>query len=355
MRIFKISIYVSLLLSLLGCSQETEEQTLMRTYFSRLANVLNEDSQWKQPSSLPALPPQRLRLQIMSNLNEGLLDVLDLSKCDLLSLIASRNSSLGKLARPSQRLTYEIQFYTKVRNCLPVIENDPTIESELKERINNIYAIKKKNLPFIFWNALYTGQEIEASLAINQPPLSLLQVDYNRVLKALDALSIITTMSLLSDGAPSPSQLSNIEQQYEIVYHKPLGTPLLKSLLLLEAVLNNTADLINTRLARRPMCFANMQNPQANILKNVFTGYYAGQIQPYMAYVNRIGEQWFNIHTKTLAVLPIPAELENYAEQVFMKNTNMSIWNRYINARDKHTKAWQRILQQCNLMPTRPE
>lgn len=345
---------MAILLSLGGCSKETPEQALMQTYASRVANVLKEDYQWQQPEPIPSLPPQRLRLQTIPDLNEGLIDVLDLAKCDLLPLIASRNSSLGKLARPSQRLVYEIQFFDQISSCLPLIEKDPSVEAELKERIYNIYNIKKSNLPVIFWNALYTGQEIEASMAVNQSPLPLLQTDHSTALNALNSLSFITTSTLQNNIASGTSSLPQIEQYYEDIYHAPLGAPLLKSLLLLEATMNNVSQLINTRLARRPMCFSSMQNPQANILKNVFVEYYARQIQPYMAYVHRIGEQWFRIHSKTLALLPIPNEIAPYAEQAFITNSKTSIWGRYINARDRHTQAWQKILKQCNLMPSQP-
>lgn len=354
MSAFKTSVCIAIPLFLSGCSKEAPEQALMQTYVSRVANVLDEEYQWQQPDSPPPLPSQRLRLQTVADQNEGLIDVLDLAKCNLLPLIASRNSSLGKLASPSQRLIYEVEFLHQISDCLPLIKGDPTIDTEVKERIESIYQVKKANLPFIFWNALYTGQEIEASMAMNQAPIPLLQTDYSTTLNALNSLSFIATSTLQSQASFTPPSLTNIEQDYEAIYHQPLGTPLLKSLLLLEATMSNVTNLINTRLTRRPMCFTSMQNPKANILKNIFVEYYARQIQPYMAYVHRLGDEWFSIHTKTLKLLPVPTEVTTYTEQVFIQNSKTSIWERYIVARDKHTSAWQKILKQCNLMPGEP-
>lgn len=354
MRTFNVCAVIAITLFCSSCSKETPEQALMQTYINRVANVLDETYQWQQPEPIPSLPHQRLRLQTIPDLNEGLIDVLDLARCNLLPLVASRNSSLGKLAQPSQRLVYEIRFFQQISSCLPIITKDPSVEAEVKERIDNIYRIKKDNLPYIFWNALYTGQEIEASLAMNQAALPLLQTDYSATLNALDSLSFITLSTLQDNIAANPSTLSEIELYYEAIYRQPLGAPLLKSLVLLEATMNTVSELINTRLARRPMCFPSMQNPKANILKNVFIEYYARQIQPYMAYVHRIGEQWFSTHTKTLALLPIPIEVTPYAKQVFMQNSKTSIWERYVNARNQHTQAWQKILKQCNLMPSQP-
>lgn len=325
----------------------------MQTYTKRVANVLNEEIKTPTAASqLPALPPQKLRHQTTTDIREGMLDVLDFSYCGLLPLIASRNSSLGIVAQPSQRLIYEIEFYRKLTKCLPLLEKDPILDHELKARIKAVYTIKTQNLPKVIWNALYTGQEIEASLALNLPPLPLQKSSHSEALRALNKLYSVTNI-LNKDSSADKLSLDRIEESFAAIYHAPLGTPLLKSLLLLEATLNDVAEIINTRLLRRPLCFPGMQNPQADILKNIFTEYYARQIQPYMSKTHRIGEQWFTLHEITLKKLPIPNNIESYVAQVFLKDSSSSIWNRYIAARDKHTHAWQTILKQCQLMPSR--
>jgi hypothetical protein len=359
MRAVNIGLCLAALIFISACSQAPEEQTLMHTYVIRVANVLDEPSQWDTDQlAVPTLPSQRQRFQHTTDISEGLLDVLDLGRCDLLSLIASRNSSLGKLAVPSQRMIYEIQFYVKIRQCLTLAADDPTIEPDLKDRIEKIVRIKQNNMPFILWNALYTGREIDASLALNQAPLPFIQADHTTTLQALKKLSFIVS-SVFSPTITTDKSLLvnliNIEQDYESIYRDPLGTPLLKSLVLLEVTFNNVSDSIDNRLARRAMCFDNMRNPQADILKKVFLVYYARQIQPYMAQIQRIGPQWFSTHEKILSFLPVPEEIKKYAAQVFTTDTDISIWKRYINARNRHTKAWQRILTQCNLMPSRPD
>lgn len=354
MRIYSACFYSLILLLLSACSNETPEQQLMDTYIKRVANALNEES--KRPtiasSSLPLLPPQKMRYQATTDIREGMLDVLDLRYCDLLPLIASRNSSLGIVAQPSQRLIYEIKFYRKLTSCLPLLEKDSKLDSELKTRIKDIYTIKTQNLPSVIWNALYTGQEIEASLALNLPPLPLQESNHSETIRAFNTLFSITNI-LSNDSTADKLSIENLEESYAVIYHNPLGTPLLKSLLLLETTLNEVTEIINSRLSRRPLCFPGMQNPQADILKNIFTEYYARQVQPYMSKTHRIGEQWFNLHEVTIKQLPIPEKIKPYVAQVFLRDSDNSIWNRYTAARDKHTHAWQTILKQCRLMPTR--
>lgn len=353
MRIYSACLYSIVLLLLSACSNETPEKQLMHTYVSRVASALNEDTKKaSQAGQIPALPPQKLRHQATIDIREGMLDVLDLRYCDLLPLIASRNSSLGIVAKPSQRLIYEIEFYRKLTSCLPLLEKDPRVDSELKTRIKALYTIKTQNLPIVIWNALYTGQEIEATLALNLPPIPLKETNHSEVLGALNKIFSIANILSMEPSADKFS-LTNLEKSYAVVYHNPIGTPLLKSLLLLELALNEVTDTINARLARRPLCFPGMRNPQANILKNIFTEYYAGQIQPYMSNAHRVGEQWFSLHEKALKLLPVPDQIKPYAAQVFMRDSDNSIWQRYTRARDRHTQAWQKILKQCQLMPTR--
>ena len=352
MHVFSTYLYCAILLLVMGCSNETPEQQLTNDYIQRIENVLGEKIE--EPiltSSLPALPPQRLRYREITTIKEGMFDVLDLGRCNLLSLIAARNSSLGAVAPPSQRLSYEIQFHTLLKRCLPSIEKDDSLSQKSKLRIFAIYEIKEQNLPAVFWNALYTGQEIEASLALNLSPLSLNKKNHSNYFRAMRKLFSVTEMTLGKQTPPDSHSLKTLEESYAALYHDPLGTPLLKSLLLLESTLNRAADLINARLMRRPLCFQGMTNPKADILKNVFTEYYARQLQPYLANVHFIGEQWFGIHEQTLKFLPIPSQVAPYVSQVFLRDSNESIWNRYINARNKHTDAWQEILSQCNLMP----
>jgi hypothetical protein len=351
-RLLKISCAI-LLLFLLGCTQKDDAQERMKTYVERVAYVLDEDFTWELKSP-PALPPQRDRLLTPETITEGLLDVLDFRHCDLLPLIAKRNSSLGKLATPSAAMIYEIQFIQQLHQCLPLIESQSDITSDQKQHFKSIYANKIKSLPIFLWNAIYTGQEIETSQALNQPPLPLSIGDHDTTLRNIESLAAFITSAATTPEAFNSPLLSNIEPTYESIFKDPLGTPLLKSLLLLEATLNETAAVIENRLKRRPMCFNEMSNPKADILKTVFMQHYAAQVQPYMAAVHKIGDRWLSAHEKMLSNLPAPVAMNLYIAQALSQSSDMSIWKRYLTARDRHTAAWKSILEQCNLLPKAP-
>ncbi len=340
-------------LILSGCNTQSDLDRLFNNYTQAVANILDEEWENAVPEPPPPLPPQRLRTLATTEIREGLIDVLDLSVCNLLPLIAEKNSSLGKVAPPSQALSYELRFYRTINDCLPVVLNDSDIDIAIKEKILAIHQIKANNLPAVLWNAFYTGQEIEQSLALNQAPIPLEQSEqsYQHALSALAVFNDLTLIATLNPEALRPIDTHILEKHYESLYIAPLGVPLLKSLLLLEANLNNVAQIIESRLERRPLCFKGMRTPKADILKNVFTQQYALKLQPYLSKVDRLASRWYHLHQSTTDHLPVPSEVADYVTQVFQRNAETSIWNRYIRARDRHTQAWQHILNQCNLMP----
>lgn len=346
---------ICIFILLTGCDHHPEEQAVMQTYQERVANVLDQPIASPTPqTNFPALPALRERLQPTTDLREGLLDILELSECNLISLIAKRNSSLGKVSSPSQILIYEITFYQRLIKCIPILEKNPDTKPETIARLHHIAHVKLQEQPKYLWNALYTGQEIDESLALNQATLPLGVNNEHPIQNALTSWEYFAQLSQMlkqQDYSRANQMLTDIEKHMEDLYKNPAGTPLLRSLMLLTHYLNTTADVIEARLQRRPLCFNEMSNPKADILKTVFTRFYATTIQPYMATVHRLSEQWFSAHTKIREFVSPPASTRLYDAKVFTRATDISLWNQYINARNRHTQAWQHILSQCNLMP----
>ena len=115
--------------------------------------------------------------------------------------------------------------------------------------------------------------------------------------------------------------------------------------------LDRTAQAIETRLKRKPFCFPDHKPPRATTLYNVFQKFYAGKVQPYMAVIQRQGNPWFTLHDELITQLPTSKDMQNYQQQVLGLDIQTSLWGQWVQARERHTKAWQAILGQCNMMP----
>ncbi|KEA62796.1 hypothetical protein ADIMK_3268 [Marinobacterium lacunae] len=328
---------------------------MLERYTERVGNAIEQTIQTDYQQALaqrPALPPRRLRLLEIEPINEGLIDVLDFRHCDLLHVIAERNTSLGKLAGYSQRLIYELKILPALRAChARIIDQKLDVPDRLKLRLTQIITQKEQSFGALLWNTFYTSDEMEQQFALNQPPLPLQGVlELSSIKPALDHFVLLADLVNKSSWN-TPEFGTALEEDFESLYRSNFGAQWLTSITLLTHTLERTADAIEQRLSRRPICFNNKPNNQANIIRNVFQRFYAGELQPYLSLVDRQGREWLSYHHRIMSQLPVPEAASNYFHVQLDLTAPEGIWQRYIDARDRHTRAWQRLLRQCGMMP----
>lgn len=357
-RLFLLLFLVSC--NLIGCGKNTSQQVL-DDYATRMGNILQQASNLspqKHSEYLPKFPEKREIVLKTVELHQGLWEVLDFRQCDMLSIISERNSSLGKVMLPSQKMRYELRFFNALKACktaLATIPEPDKSQQAFKGRLDDIYQLKAANFPAEIWNGIYASIEISKHFKTGAEPLALKQsseqTNRAKIQQALERLAHLSSLSN-SETLELPHWLDNIEDEYAVFHHSDFGSRLLATLPLLTSTLNTVANAIETRLKRKPFCYKGHQPQQATVLNNVFHKYYVEQVQPYMALLEKQGKPWFETHDAIMTRLPAPPQMQQYQQQVLsMKNPN-SLWNQWIAARNRHTKAWQTILGQCNMMPS---
>ncbi|ANG63304.1 hypothetical protein A8C75_13030 [Marinobacterium aestuarii] len=158
-----------------ACGQSSPE-AMLDNYSDRVARVLQEsiDSRLDAAPAIAPLPPRRQRLLPLTDLRQGLIEVLPLRHCNLLGLIAQRNSSLGKVMLPSKQLVYEMRLLSQVRDCRAQLAqrlNARTdTDAKLIQQLDSIYRLKAQELPAVLWNAIYASREMESNFSIGAPP-----------------------------------------------------------------------------------------------------------------------------------------------------------------------------------------
>lgn len=349
-----VVLFISVL-SLSAC-QGSASQTMLEDYAERMSNVLETDIDLaldEAALAIPMFPVKRERTLVMAELREGLWDVLDFRQCDMLYLIAERNSSLGKVMPPSQKMRYELRFISALHHCyqsLEAIAEPDDTQQAFQARLALIYQTKLENLPIEIWNGIYGSDEVTHHFKLGALPLPLDAVSYGAPQYALEKLSELTAISQRQSIA-LPDWLDEIETHYEALHRSDFGASLLVSLSMMTRTLDRTAEAIEARLKKQRFCFEGHQPPRATTLSNVFQKYYAGEVQPYMAIIQREGSRWFGLHDAMIKELPAPKVIENYRQQVISLESEASLWGQWVMARERHTKAWQAILGQCNMMP----
>ena len=348
-----------LIIFLNGCSNDTP-QDMLTEYQTRVENVLETQStlndQEQSQHSVP-FPQKRERLLKTDELRQGLWEVLDFRQCDMLSIISERNSSLGKVMPASQKMRYELRFISALQNCRTIVAANETPDSTqqaFQARLEEIYQVKLNNLPAEIWNGIYTSAEMSKHFKSGVSPFPLNQseekLNHTRVQTALQKLAHLSSLSN-SEEITLPDWLDSIEDEYAALHHSELGSQVLATLPLVSSGLNQVASAIETRLKNKVFCFPNHQPKRATVLNNVFRKYYVDQVQPYMSLLEREAKPWLEQHNEILGRLPIPKTMQEYSSKIISMQNPNSLWGQWIVARNRHTKAWQSILGQCNMMP----
>lgn len=336
-----------------GCDQQQPE-TMLETYSNRVSNSIGSDAELDldQHLTIPPYPRRRERILPVTDLRQGLLEVFNLRHCQLIRLVAERNSSLGKVMPPSRQIVYEIELYIGLRDCLQQLKM-ARAEPDLIGQVENILKIKDANLEASLWNGIFTSEAVERNFSLSEPALSL-QGDngFSQSRQALQALNSIAILNQAPRNWTRPHQLDNLEDNYKALHSERFGSRWLRSIHLLTRTLEHTAELIEQKMQQRPLCFNQQPTPKARIIKNVFLKYYAGQVQPYMSQVDQQGKEWLGLNQQLLGYFSnIPESMVRYQQQVLA--TDGPLWLNYLKARNRHTKAWQTLLGQCGLMPDR--
>jgi len=346
-----------LLLTLGGCSAETPE-SMLEDYLQRVSNSLDHEIIVQPAPSTLLLPKKRDRRAAVIDIRTGLLDTLDFSLCELLPLIAERNSSLGRVMQPSMTMSYELKFFARLQPCYLRDQIQPLKDQEFSDLLADTYRIKQSNLKRIVWNGIFTSEALERNLSLSADPVLLSgNPGYGDSVRALNLLqhyrNLTTDTHYLDNPFERPDSLETIEQHYQALHNSRYGSELFQSLVLLTRYLNQTAATLEAAMNRRPICFSNKPTPKAKILKNVFNQYYATRVQPYMSMIQRQGQPWLSAMNRLMETsdLPLAVSIDAYRHHMINPDSNDSLWGHYQLAIKRHTKAWQDLLGQCGLMP----
>lgn len=334
-----------------GCERRDGADALLVDYQRRVSNVLDVDAPTpRTPPNIAAFPSRDARLFDIPETRQGMLDVYALRECGIVSLVARRNSQLGRVAAPSQRWLYELELWRKLRQCW---NGDAVarLDSEDRNRLRRLTHRKTTQLPRASWNALFGSSEWVDSFSRASTALS-----------PDDALSLsddLAALAYLRQGAlnqfnPTWSPSSRrLEAHLQTLQSQPLTARLLRGLLLARQRLDEMSQILDIRLAQRPVCYKGHSNPTADRLHGVFIASFIGEVQPYLATLTRQSRQWLEAVNALLDAHPVsrPA-IDRYRHAWLSLENPDAPWQRFHAATQRHVELWQQIWRSCDLMPS---
>ncbi|USI26298.1 DUF3080 family protein [Alteromonas macleodii] len=362
--------------ALLGCFGGSTVKQSIDDYAARLSRVLDtplpDSFNDKITTPLPKLADSATLKHAIEGVNINLREFYALQDCELGTVVAERNTSLGKSQLPSQRLVYESKLLNVLKSCEAAL----TKENESNQRNAALAATiaswrEQKTQDYSkTWANLVQGSQ-ELRLALNTPE-RLFSVENNKdALSSVNALYYINSLSnkelLLSDMYSSNTassdteteatnennseriiESSELEQQLKIIRSARLPATLWHTQQTLTQNLSLLTNMLETELDA-VSCPEGRASDKAKILRNVFYLFFIEEIQPVGSLVNQYHYKLAPLWEDWLAQPSLHEEFKRYIRQ-----QSQDGFNQYSSVMKAHVNLWQRFLGRCNLSPVAP-
>ena len=337
LRLFAIVITSALLT---GCS-EPGLDAAYRNYLERLGNTLDVDVEGI--ATTPGLRyPRTGKLQL--SLEGDALDTLEflsLTGCAVQVTIGKRNSSLGRMAPPSQRLLLDLEYLRLAPPCVESLRSRD--KTDLADALETAWQTKQAQLPRLIFNATLGGVEFRALWRTASVPGDYPPVQSSAVIAALDAINHHTERWLGGDYTADNTT-------FELLLSDIAGGDggvVLQALARQRAWLTRANDLLAERRARGPLCAPGIRHDAATVLPRVAQKFFVGEIQPHAAAMER----------RMYALLPPLRTLE-----AKLNGSLPPLYQQWQQARDtlladsraapaRHVAALQESLANCDNLP----
>ncbi|QSP96575.1 DUF3080 domain-containing protein [Marinobacter salinisoli] len=320
---------------------------MMDEYIERVARVLESEAEFSTVPSPSQMPRRRDRVLPMPELEMGMLDFLSLYGCELQFVVGEKNSVMGRVMQPLNRLRYELRFIEAAQECLPETDNED-LAAELADAIDS----KKASLPIAVWNATWGAEEVETlfTLAKGQYPVAAEENPVSDL--ALDAEQLNEAVSDLLAGRLSVDLdfAGGVQQRWQAEYR---AGQLINSAVLVATRLNDATSLIRARLDERPLCLNGQPNNQSDIVKSMFFSVYIEQIQPYLSDLQRARVALLEPLARLAEIQKpvMPESFSDWSRTHLSQSSEEGVWYQLDEAIATHTQSWQQLLGQCGLRP----
>ena len=362
--------------ALLGCFGGSTVKQSIDDYAARLSRVLDtplpDSFNDKITTPLPKLADSATLKHAIEGVNINLREFYALQDCELGTVVAERNTSLGKSQLPSQRLVYESKLLNVLKSCEAALTKENQINQRTAALAATIASWREQKTQDYSktWANLVQGSQ-ELRLALNTPE-RLFSVENNKdALSSVNALYYINSLSnkelLLSDmyssntassdteteatnenNSESIIESSELEQQLKIIRSARLPATLWHTQQTLTQNLSLLTNMLETELDA-VSCPEGRASDKAKILRNVFYLFFIEEIQPVGSLVNQYHYKLAPLWEDWLAQPSLHEEFKRYIRQ-----QSQDGFNQYSSVMKAHVNLWQGFLGRCNLSPVAP-
>lgn len=335
-----------LMAAVAGCGGNVEAQ--LEAYVEALQEIRTG------PSSAPPAPalepyPDRGSLRLaLPDLRVGLLEFIGLDqRCGVGTLIAGRNSALGKVMPVSQRLIYEQTLLLELRDCVASLRARDAEPEEIAE-VEGLLQRKSAQLPRVFWNATVAGPEFEKMFSLSgagQLDRASLESAGGSTREALDFL-VASYPNLGADGRFLDQ--SALETHLQNLTLEGFGGRVLETMAVLTAGLEQAAILVEAP-TEAESCgeLRSLHQDHVQAWLRPLAGRLAEVAGGFLDRVNRVVELPRE-HPDQTPLVDLVEPFQRYRRSFLAPQVDEGLWRQFQRARERHRQAWQSRLARCD-------
>lgn len=338
----KIATLIAFLTLLSACSKPL---TNAEDYLKRLENVLDREADVSTSTELIVSFPGRKELEVQPPVFElSIKEFLGMRQCQLHTVVARRNSQLGKVATDSQRLFNDLEILSLGPTCIEKLG-----DSTLATKLSKFVAKKEAYLNTATWQAIVASKEHRSFWHDKH-----FSKDYPNDL----SLNLTKELGVLSDFvAEIQNGKRNFTKQDQDNVERALGQlrlgdggHLLAEFIKLGSSLERANSVIRKRL-NSPLCRKQQATQQATYFSNVVNQHFIGKVQA----------RAVKLEQRARELMPL---IDDIDKRLLAHATPE--YGNWVRARDKkfkigraatlkHAKLIQKLYQQCGLTPGVPK
>ena len=326
----KLLSLIAVVFVLSGCSDPA--QSLMDDYTSRLSRTLVLEIKAPAPLDLQPLPSITTTRADIADSSISLVELVATRACGLDLLLGERNSSLGKVMTPSQRLKYELVFLKQVQPCL----TNPDIASDLQQKLAAIASDKAALIDKHWQNFLQQDetlrQQLHPSRSLSEPNSVAGVAETMQALHSLLALK----KSIVQQNWQHASSI-NPEQALEALYKANTLSQLQQSLRFSQNWLQSLNQQLE-QLDLKTQCPAGKSSDKTEILNTILLQYFIGKVQLYLAQVDGAYQQLYPLLEQLYQDTALAPSIQQRFE---VPNTELKAELK------RHVIWWKAIQQHC--------
>jgi hypothetical protein len=318
---------------IVGCDSSHTLQKHLQAYQDRMANVLDVESQDRLTLSLSPYPSLNDLKQNITATSIKLFEFYTLQHCELYSLVAERNTSLGNLQLPSTRYVYERHLIDALQQCL-IDTTDP----KLRKKLEDWQQAKTQQLPMVWADLIQLSSEMKQGFSSN---FGLIKGNKQDGLSQ----SKVTLNYLLHINLNKQLKSATLEQHLQQVMNNPLPAKLWLSQLTVTEYLNSSTKWL-LQHANDLQCSGIGSKRKVEYLINVFQQFFIEKIQPIASQINHYQYQLSPIFQVMAAHPNLSSSFKDYINDYDQKG-----FKNYQIAMQQHIQFWQDLFKRCNIKP----